>query len=107
MSIFPDENSQMLNLFKHACRKVGPHLFMCSLKKHLELSTKEAVVVMSLTAQPVDARGVTAIVSFRLIWFLDKGDANSTSNLLRHAKNCWGSEAVEAAAATSGRNDPG
>jgi len=32
--------------------------------------------------------------------FLDKGDANSTSNLLRHAKICWGSEAVEAATAT-------
>ena len=35
-----------------------------------------------------------------VIRFLDKGDANSTSNLLRHAKNCWGSEAVEAAVAT-------
>jgi hypothetical protein len=32
--------------------------------------------------------------------FLDKGDANSTSNLLRHAKICWGTEAVEAASAT-------
>jgi hypothetical protein len=32
--------------------------------------------------------------------FLDKGDANSTSNLLRHAKKCWGEEAVEAATAT-------
>jgi hypothetical protein len=32
--------------------------------------------------------------------FLDKGDANSTSNLLRHAKICWGTEAVEAATAT-------
>ena len=31
--------------------------------------------------------------------FLDKGDANSTSNLLRHARICWGSEAVEAATA--------
>ena len=37
----------------------------------------------------------------RLVYrFLDKGDANSTSNLLRHAKICWGSEAVEAATAT-------
>ena len=32
--------------------------------------------------------------------YLDKGDANSTGNLLRHAKICWGSEAVEAATAT-------
>jgi len=32
--------------------------------------------------------------------FLDKGDANSTSNLLRHAKKCWGEETVEAATAT-------
>jgi len=32
--------------------------------------------------------------------FLDKGDANSTGNLLRHARSCWGSEAVEAATAT-------
>ena len=35
-----------------------------------------------------------------VIRYLDKGDANSTSNLLRHAKICWGSEAVEAATAT-------
>ena len=35
-----------------------------------------------------------------VVWFLDKGDANSTSNLLRHAKICWGIEAVEAATAT-------
>jgi hypothetical protein len=32
--------------------------------------------------------------------YLDKGDANSTGNLLRHTKICWGSEAVEAATAT-------
>jgi hypothetical protein len=32
--------------------------------------------------------------------YLDKGDASSTSNLLRHAKICWGVEAVEAATAT-------
>jgi hypothetical protein len=32
--------------------------------------------------------------------FLDKGDANSTSNLLRHAKICWGAEVVEAATVT-------
>lgn len=32
--------------------------------------------------------------------FLDKGDANSTSNLLRHAKVCWGTETVGAAMAT-------
>jgi hypothetical protein len=29
--------------------------------------------------------------------FLDKGDRKSTSNLRKHAKTCWGSEAVEAA----------
>ncbi len=29
--------------------------------------------------------------------FLDKGDRKSTSNLCKHAKTCWGSEAVEAA----------
>jgi hypothetical protein len=29
--------------------------------------------------------------------FLDKGDAKSTSNLRRHAKQCWGEETVAAA----------
>lgn len=29
--------------------------------------------------------------------FLDKGDRKSTSNLRKHAKICWGDEAVEAA----------
>ena len=29
--------------------------------------------------------------------YLDKGDAKSTSNLRRHAKGCWGREAIEAA----------
>ena len=29
--------------------------------------------------------------------YLDKADAKSTSNLRRHAKGCWGDEAVEAA----------
>jgi hypothetical protein len=29
--------------------------------------------------------------------FLDKGDRKSTSNLRKHAKICWGTEAVEAA----------
>ena len=28
--------------------------------------------------------------------FLDTGDAKSTSGLCRHAKNCWGTDAVEA-----------
>lgn len=32
--------------------------------------------------------------------FLDTGDAKSTSGLRRHAKNCWGSDAVEAADGT-------
>jgi hypothetical protein len=32
--------------------------------------------------------------------FLDKGDANSTGNLRKHAKMCWGDEAVETAYAT-------
>lgn len=32
--------------------------------------------------------------------FLDTGDAKSTSGLRRHAKKCWGDEAVEAADAT-------
>jgi len=32
--------------------------------------------------------------------FLDKGDANSTGNLHKHAKICWGDEAVETADAT-------
>jgi len=32
--------------------------------------------------------------------YLDKGDANSTSNLLRHAKICWGAEVVDGATAT-------
>lgn len=29
--------------------------------------------------------------------FLDKGDRNSTSNLRKHAKACWGDEAVATA----------
>ena len=29
--------------------------------------------------------------------FLDKGDAKSTSGLRRHAKLCWGDEAVDSA----------
>ena len=33
--------------------------------------------------------------SWDVRWFLDKGDANSTSNLCKHAKICWGDEAVE------------
>jgi len=32
--------------------------------------------------------------------FLDKGDANSTSNLIRHAKICWGADVVAGATAT-------
>jgi hypothetical protein len=32
--------------------------------------------------------------------YLDKGDANSTSNLLHHAKICWGAEVVDGATAT-------
>ncbi|KAF8805659.1 hypothetical protein BYT27DRAFT_7026528, partial [Phlegmacium glaucopus] len=36
--------------------------------------------------------------------FLDKGDANSTGNLLRHARICWGTEAVEAATTTQDLN---
>lgn len=36
--------------------------------------------------------------------YLDKGDSASTSNLSRHAKICWGPEAVEAACATQDLN---
>ena len=32
--------------------------------------------------------------------FLDTSDAKSTSGLCRHAKNCWGDEAVAAADST-------
>ncbi len=32
--------------------------------------------------------------------FLDTSDAKSTSNLRRHAKSCWGGEAIEAADGT-------
>jgi len=32
--------------------------------------------------------------------YLNKGDANSTTNLLHHARICWGTEAVEAATTT-------
>jgi hypothetical protein len=32
--------------------------------------------------------------------YLDTADAKSTSGLRRHAKNCWGEEAVEAADGT-------
>jgi len=47
--------------------------------------------------QLAGAKGVTARYVYR---YLNKGDANSTSNLLRHARICWGTEAVEAATAT-------
>ena len=33
--------------------------------------------------------------------FLDKGDVNLTSNLLCHARVCWGDAEVKAATATS------
>jgi hypothetical protein len=36
--------------------------------------------------------------------FLDTGDAKSTSGLRRHAKMCWGDEAVEAADQTKDLN---
>ena len=32
--------------------------------------------------------------------FLDKGDANSTGNLLRHVRTCWSTDVVAAATAT-------
>ena len=32
--------------------------------------------------------------------FLDTGDAKSTSGLCRHARKCWGDEAVKAADST-------
>ena len=34
--------------------------------------------------------------------YLDTADARSTSGLRRHAKNCWGGDAVEAADGTEG-----
>lgn len=35
-----------------------------------------------------------------ICWFLDIGDAKSMNGLRRHAKNCWGEEAVEVADGT-------
>ena len=32
--------------------------------------------------------------------YLDKGDGNSTGNLRKHVKTCWGQEAVDKADAT-------
>lgn len=34
--------------------------------------------------------------------YLDKGDRNSTSNMHKHAKNCWGEENVSKALETKG-----
>jgi hypothetical protein len=34
--------------------------------------------------------------------YLDKGDRNSTSNMHKHAKNCWGEETVSKALDTKG-----
>jgi hypothetical protein len=34
--------------------------------------------------------------------YLDKGDRNSTSNMHKHAKNCWGEENVSMAPETKG-----
>jgi len=33
----------------------------------------------------------------RVCRYLDKGDAKSTSNMAKHAKNCWGEAAYQAA----------
>jgi hypothetical protein len=35
--------------------------------------------------------------------YLDKGDRNSTSNMHKHAKNCWGEEIVSKALETKGQ----
>ena len=37
--------------------------------------------------------------------FLDKGDSGSTGNLRRHARRCWGDEALEAAEAAENINE--
>lgn len=37
--------------------------------------------------------------------FLDKGDANSTGNLRKHIKSCWGEEALRAAESAGDVND--
>jgi SOS-response transcriptional repressor LexA len=34
--------------------------------------------------------------------YLDKGDRNSTSNMHKHAKNCWGEENISRALETKG-----
>ena len=56
---------------------------MSSSKKSLRSSTGVAIVVMSFHAPPVVARA-----------------SMTTSNLLRHARICWGTDAVEAATVT-------
>lgn len=47
-----------------------------------------------------DARGCKGKNGRDVRRFLDKGDAGSTSNLRKHAKICWGDEALEAVYAT-------
>ena len=36
--------------------------------------------------------------------FLDKGDSNSTGNLRKHARSCWGDDAIKAAEAAQDVN---
>jgi hypothetical protein len=38
---------------------------------------------------------------FKCRRYLDKGDSNSTGNLRKHVKTCWGEEALRAAEATA------
>ena len=49
--------------------------------------------VFECIAETCKARGKKARQVNR---YLDKADARSTSNLRKHAKVCWGAEAVEA-----------
>jgi hypothetical protein len=37
--------------------------------------------------------------------YLDKGDANSTSNMHKHVKRCWGAEVIVSADNAKNTND--
>ena len=73
------------------------YVFFLKKKKHPQIEYREGgrCHVFACAAGRCKGRNGRNVVQF-----LDKGDANSTSNLLRHAKICWGIEAVEAATAT-------
>jgi hypothetical protein len=51
------------------------------------------------------SKAVVATQSRGVRQYLDKGDANSTSNMHKHAKRCWGAETITSADNANNAND--